>query len=111
VCCSVSGRSEVIREVEILIEAGKCGSEIVQIKINYIFLRLPICDTKPTKRTNLFLTYLHYNVTLNMATRSGPQVTIIRESNPCSTASNRISQFDTKLTHLINLVLYGIALV
>jgi hypothetical protein len=54
--CSVSGRSEVMREVKILLEAGKCGREIVQIKNNDIFFTIANCDTKPRKCTNLFLT-------------------------------------------------------
>jgi hypothetical protein len=45
-----------------------------------------INDTKPTKCTNLFLRYLHYNFTLNIPTFFSPQGDINTESNQSNTA-------------------------
>jgi hypothetical protein len=44
---------------------------------NFKFLKL-FHDTKPTKRTFSFLRYLHYNITLNIATCFDSQGTFIR---------------------------------
>jgi len=38
-----------------------------------------ICNTKPTKYTDLFLRYLHYDIARHVPTCFGPQGTIIRE--------------------------------
>jgi len=54
-----------------------------------------IHDTKPTKSTNLFLRYLHYNITLNITTCFGPQGIIIRESNQSNAAWKQISHLYT----------------
>jgi hypothetical protein len=46
----------------------------------------PMHDIKPTKHTNLFLTHLYYNITMNIPTCFGPHDIMIRESNQSSTA-------------------------
>ena len=55
-------------------------------------------DTKPTKFINLFLNYLWYSTTQNMAICFGPQETFVRESNHSNTAQHQISHFCKQLT-------------
>jgi hypothetical protein len=40
---------------------------------------LVIHDTKPTKYTNMFVRYLHYDITLDISKCFGPQRTFIRD--------------------------------
>jgi len=42
---------------------------------------------------NLCCRHLHYNITLNISTRFGPQGVIINESNQSNRAQNQISHF------------------
>jgi len=75
----------------------ECLSEyIYNLKLNWI-LFIPCIfdgifhDTEPTNCTDLFLRYLFYNITLNIATCCRRQGTNIRESNQNHVAWNQIS--------------------
>jgi len=47
-------------------------------------------DTNPTKCTNLFLSYLYYNIAVSIPECFGPQRTIIRESNQRNIVSKQL---------------------
>ena len=70
------------------------GAKKVETGLNQplIYIR-PIRETKPTKCTNFFLTYLHHNITLNIVTRFDPQGNIIRESNQSNAAKTKQTTF------------------
>jgi hypothetical protein len=58
-------------------------------------------QNKLTKYTNLFLRYLHYNITVDIPTCFGPQRTFIREENESYTTHNEISHFCIQLHYIV----------